>query len=113
MTSMTDRLVLWTMETGLIASLVAVLVMSFFLAMKNNYIWIGLYAILASVNANSLLASLNGRLMFRKMQNESLHMATMSSPCDGRSKSQEPLVIDISHRQQLEVRPEVFKYEEK
>ncbi|KAG1755404.1 hypothetical protein EDB19DRAFT_1901621 [Suillus lakei] len=56
-TSVIDRLVLWTIETGLITSLIAVLVMSFFLAMKQNYIWVGLYAILASVNANSLLAS--------------------------------------------------------
>lgn len=53
---MIDRLVLWTIETGLITSLVAVLVISFFLAMKETYIWVGLYTILASVNGNSLLA---------------------------------------------------------
>ncbi|KAG1833542.1 hypothetical protein EV424DRAFT_1365862 [Suillus variegatus] len=47
-TTIIDRLVLWTLETGLITSLVVVLVMSFFLAMKQNYIWVGLYANLAT-----------------------------------------------------------------
>ncbi|KAG1871295.1 hypothetical protein DFJ58DRAFT_494561 [Suillus subalutaceus] len=57
MTTIIDRLVLWTLETGLITSLVVVFIMSFFLAMKQNYIWVSIYANLATVNANSLLAS--------------------------------------------------------
>ncbi|KAG0709915.1 hypothetical protein DFH29DRAFT_21459 [Suillus ampliporus] len=72
-TSAIDRLVLWTIETGLTTSLVGILVMSFFLVMKHNCkrtrissssrsepfsdIWVGLYANLATVNANSFLAS--------------------------------------------------------
>lgn len=47
-TTIIDRLVLWTVETGLITSLVVALVMSFFLAMKQNYIWVGIYANLAT-----------------------------------------------------------------
>ncbi|KAG1873721.1 hypothetical protein DFJ58DRAFT_369277 [Suillus subalutaceus] len=69
-------------------SLVAVLVMSFFLAMKQNYIWVGLYAILASVNGNSLLASLNGRLIFRSVTNQNLRMSILSGPGGGHNKQQ-------------------------
>ncbi|KAG1890008.1 hypothetical protein F4604DRAFT_643358 [Suillus subluteus] len=64
MTTIIDRLVLWTLETGLITryvarpswhvgadvmlSLVVVFIMSFFLAMKQNYIWVSIYANLAT-----------------------------------------------------------------
>ncbi|KAG2115907.1 uncharacterized protein F5147DRAFT_675158 [Suillus discolor] len=105
-TNMIDRLVLWTIETGLITSLVAVLVISFFLAMKETYIWVGLYTILASVNGNSLLALLNGRLIFRSVTSENLHMSTLSGSGGGRNK-QNPFVINAT--QTVRGPPEVFK----
>lgn len=108
-TSMIDRLVLWTIETGLITSVVAVLVISFFLAMKQNYIWVGLYAILASVNANSLLASLNGRLIFRSVTNKNLRMGTLSGSGGGHNK-QHPFVINVTQTARSPL--EVFKHDE-
>ncbi|KAG1755402.1 hypothetical protein EDB19DRAFT_402838 [Suillus lakei] len=108
-TSTIDRLVLWTIETGLITSLVAVLVISFFLAMKQNYIWVGFYAILASVNGNSLLASLNGRLIFRSVTNESLGMSTLSG--SGGERNKQPFVINVT--QTVRSPPEVFKHDER
>ncbi|KAG2042141.1 hypothetical protein BDR03DRAFT_944648 [Suillus americanus] len=107
--NMIDRLVLWTIETGLITSLVAVLVISFFLAVKQNYIWVGLYAILASVNGNSLLASLNGRLIFRSVTKESLRMSALSGPGGGHNK-QQPFMINVT--QTVRCSPEVFKHDE-
>lgn len=108
-TTMIDRLVLWTLETGLLASLVAVFTMSFFLAMKQNYIWVGMYAILATVNANSLLASLNGRLILRSVPNDSLNMGPLSSSSGGRSRKAQSVVINVT--QTVGSAPGVFKYD--
>ncbi|KAG2155077.1 uncharacterized protein EDB93DRAFT_1131124 [Suillus bovinus] len=107
-TTIIDRLVLWTLETGIITSLVVVFIMSFFLAMKHNYIWVGLYANLATVNANSLLASLNGRLILRSVPNQSVNMNTPSSLAGGRSRETQSLVIDVT--QTVETATDVVKY---
>ncbi|KAG1873719.1 hypothetical protein DFJ58DRAFT_759869 [Suillus subalutaceus] len=109
-TTKIDRLVLWTLETGLITSLVVVFVMSFFLATKQNYIWIGIYANLATVNANSLLASLNGRLIIRSVPNDSLNMNTLSSSSGGRSRRTQSVVINVT--QTIGSAPGIFKYDE-
>ncbi|KAJ8581638.1 hypothetical protein M405DRAFT_777237 [Rhizopogon salebrosus TDB-379] len=86
--SIIDRLVLWTVETGLVTSLVAILFVSFFIAMKESYIWVGFYSIIANVNANSLLASLNGRLVVRNMANEALQRQALISLAEGQRKPQ-------------------------
>ncbi|KAG1892155.1 hypothetical protein F4604DRAFT_1912888 [Suillus subluteus] len=109
-TTKIDRLVLWTLETGLITSLVVVFVMSFFLATKQNYIWIGIYANLATVNANSLLASLNGRLIIRSVPNDSLNMNTLSSSSGGRSRRTQSVMINVT--QTIGSAPGIFKYDE-
>lgn len=106
-TTIIDRLVLWTLETGFLTSLVVVLVMSFFLAMKQNYIWVGIYANLATVNANSLLASLNGRLILRGVPNVSLNMNTLSSSGE-RGRNTQSVVINVT--QSVESAPGVLKY---
>ncbi|KAJ8591998.1 hypothetical protein M405DRAFT_813471 [Rhizopogon salebrosus TDB-379] len=61
-----NRLMLWTIETGLATSLMAVTVATLFLSMKQNYIWIGALLIWPNVVGNSLLASLNHRLVLRE-----------------------------------------------
>ncbi|KAG2073540.1 hypothetical protein BDR04DRAFT_1094450 [Suillus decipiens] len=108
-TTIIDRLVLWTLETGFLTSLVVVFVMSFFLAMKQNYIWVGIYANLATVNANSLLASLNGRLILRGVPNVSLNMNSLSSSGE-RIRNTQSVVINVT--QSVGSTPGVFKYEE-
>jgi len=62
-----DRLILWTIQTGLITSLAAVAMTICFLTMKSNFIWIGVYVFLARLFANSLLATLNSRSKLREM----------------------------------------------
>ncbi|KIJ68851.1 hypothetical protein HYDPIDRAFT_107117 [Hydnomerulius pinastri MD-312] len=61
-----DLLILWTVETGLVTALTALLVAICFLTMSSNFIWIGIYAFMGSVYANSLLAALNGRWITRR-----------------------------------------------
>ncbi|KAJ7067691.1 hypothetical protein B0H15DRAFT_958216 [Mycena belliarum] len=61
------RLIVWTIETGLITSIMSAAVMISFQTMKHNFIWIALYTFLAKLYSNSLLVSLNARPKNRDM----------------------------------------------
>ncbi|KAJ6523695.1 hypothetical protein DFH09DRAFT_1190348 [Mycena vulgaris] len=69
-TALVDKVIGWTIETGLVTSATSILTLACFVTMKNNYIWLAWYVITARVFANSLLASLNSRTVLRAM-NES------------------------------------------
>ncbi|KAH7909890.1 hypothetical protein BJ138DRAFT_1114570 [Hygrophoropsis aurantiaca] len=108
-----DRLILWTLgesciapaisrneinpripETGLITCLNSILVLVFFLTMKQNFVWVGLYAFFACIYTNSLLASLNSRLnVLSKHSEESYGLSSRSNASRPRIP---PVVIDIS-----------------
>ncbi|KDR71099.1 hypothetical protein GALMADRAFT_804733 [Galerina marginata CBS 339.88] len=59
-TQVINRLVRWSLQTGLVTSMTSVAVIVCFQAM-GNMIWFGLYVLLAKVYSNSLLVSLNAR----------------------------------------------------
>jgi hypothetical protein len=63
-----DQLIYWTTETGLATSLMAVIVAVLFLVLKQNFVWFGAWLLLPNVIGNSLLASLNRRLLLRETQ---------------------------------------------
>ncbi|KAG1890105.1 hypothetical protein F4604DRAFT_1708619 [Suillus subluteus] len=65
-TTTIDRLIYWTIETGLATSLMAVIVAVLFLVLKQNFVWFGAWLMLPNVIGNSLLASLNRRLLLRE-----------------------------------------------
>ncbi|KAJ6465184.1 hypothetical protein C8R47DRAFT_50250 [Mycena vitilis] len=67
-----DKLITWTIETGVVTSAAAVINLVCFVTMKNNYIWIAWYFVTARLYSNSLLASLNSRAGLRTMTNGSL-----------------------------------------
>ncbi|KAG1778933.1 hypothetical protein EV702DRAFT_1195945 [Suillus placidus] len=56
-----DRLTLWAIETGLATSMSAILVIVYFCAMRNTFLWTAVYDVLADVYTNSFLAALNSR----------------------------------------------------
>ncbi|KAJ7140591.1 hypothetical protein C8R43DRAFT_1131529 [Mycena crocata] len=56
-----NRLITWTIQTGLITSLTSVAVVISFQTMKHNFVWLALYTFLAKLYSNSLLVSLNAR----------------------------------------------------
>lgn len=60
-----DRLTLWAIETGLATSMSAVLVIVYFCAMRNTFLWTAVYDVLADVYTNSFLAALNSRKTIR------------------------------------------------
>ncbi|KAF8159329.1 hypothetical protein B0H34DRAFT_399146 [Crassisporium funariophilum] len=56
-----DRLVTYTVCTGLLTSLAAVTTLICHIVMPENFIWVAVYAFLAKLYSNSLLAALNER----------------------------------------------------
>ncbi|KAH7905917.1 hypothetical protein BJ138DRAFT_704268 [Hygrophoropsis aurantiaca] len=63
-----DQVVRWTMETGAIISFQEIATLICFVTMRDNYVWMGIYAVEASVYGNSVLAVLNHRPSTRKQR---------------------------------------------
>ncbi|KAJ7839531.1 hypothetical protein B0H14DRAFT_1066840 [Mycena olivaceomarginata] len=72
-----DKLVVWTIETGMLTSITAIVVMVCFVTMKDNLVWLGVYTTAPGVFSNSFLASLNSREKLRAM-NDSLPISTLN-----------------------------------
>lgn len=65
MVTTVDRLIYWTLETALITSLMSVAMTTLFIVKRQNFVWFGVWLIYPNVVGNSLLASLNRRLLLR------------------------------------------------
>ncbi|KAF8188744.1 hypothetical protein BJ912DRAFT_1143346 [Pholiota molesta] len=55
--SVIDRLIAYTIRTGLLTSIAAVAMLICFQTMPNNFIWLAIYTFLAKLYSNSLLSS--------------------------------------------------------
>ncbi|KAF9468722.1 hypothetical protein BDZ94DRAFT_1246111 [Collybia nuda] len=64
-TRVINYLILFSIETGVITSLIAIAVLIIFLTKPSSYAWIGMLLFLAKVYTNSLLLSLNNRKNLR------------------------------------------------
>lgn len=64
---MVDKLIVWTLETGVMTSIAAVLTMICFLTLKTNYVWLAWCVVTMRLFSNALLASLNSRVTLRAM----------------------------------------------
>ncbi|EIW79827.1 hypothetical protein CONPUDRAFT_138030 [Coniophora puteana RWD-64-598 SS2] len=58
---MIKRLILWTIEVGMITTLTDLSIIATFVAMPSNFVWTGLYSYQPAIYANSLLTALNSR----------------------------------------------------
>ncbi|KAJ3993412.1 hypothetical protein F5050DRAFT_1781958 [Lentinula boryana] len=56
-----DKLILWSIETGLILSLISILIIICYTTIPENYTWVMLYMILPRLFSNTMLANLNSR----------------------------------------------------
>ncbi|KAJ7906310.1 hypothetical protein B0H13DRAFT_1716324 [Mycena leptocephala] len=65
--ALVDKLIAWTMETGVITSAAGLASLGCFVTMPGNYIWIAFFVVNARLYSNSLLASLNSRTSLRAM----------------------------------------------
>ncbi|KAH7909900.1 hypothetical protein BJ138DRAFT_169349 [Hygrophoropsis aurantiaca] len=90
-----DRLIRWTLEASLLTGLNSILVLVFFLAMRQNFIWVGLYTFLACNYANALLASLNSRVHgFSKRSDKAYEINNVDS-----SSPTHPRILSVCYRQ--------------
>ncbi|KAJ7733349.1 hypothetical protein B0H16DRAFT_164548 [Mycena metata] len=65
--ALVDKLILWTIETGMITSISAIVTVIAFITMKQNLVWEAIFVANAGLLSNSLLASLNSRATLRAM----------------------------------------------
>ncbi|KAJ7359428.1 hypothetical protein DFH08DRAFT_1038152, partial [Mycena albidolilacea] len=68
--ALVDKLIAWTMETGVVTSAAGLASLVCFATMKENYIWIAFFVLNTRLYSNSLLASLNSRARLRVMSEE-------------------------------------------
>ncbi|KII91098.1 hypothetical protein PLICRDRAFT_39708 [Plicaturopsis crispa FD-325 SS-3] len=61
-----DKLILWSIETGMLTAVAATLTLILCLASPETFVWIGISFFYAKLYSNSLLVSLNGRAALRK-----------------------------------------------
>ncbi|KAG7086490.1 hypothetical protein E1B28_002439 [Marasmius oreades] len=73
-----DKLILWTIETGLLTGLLAVLILIFFKTLPGRFAWMAVYMNLPKMFSNSFLANLNSRFKLRAM-NEKVDVVDMSA----------------------------------
>ncbi|KAJ6585252.1 hypothetical protein B0H19DRAFT_981388 [Mycena capillaripes] len=71
-TLLVDKLILWSIETGMLTSASGIIALICFVEMKDNFVYVAFYAIEARVFSNSLLAALNSRAALRAMNEISL-----------------------------------------
>lgn len=72
-----DRLVAFTIRSGLFTSIAAVAVLVCFLKMPQNFIWMAIYTFLAKLYSNSLLSALNER---RELRNAVVNYSSREIP---------------------------------
>ncbi|KAH8826301.1 hypothetical protein DL96DRAFT_1278142 [Flagelloscypha sp. PMI_526] len=65
-TAIIDRLLLWTLESGVLTAMCAVVVVICFFQSRSTFIWIGVYVVSPKLFSNSFLAILNGRESLRQ-----------------------------------------------
>ncbi|KAF7368741.1 hypothetical protein MVEN_00199000 [Mycena venus] len=64
--ALVDKLITWTIETGMLNSVLGIATLACFFTME-NFIWLAMFSVTARLFANTLLASLNSRTKLRAM----------------------------------------------
>ncbi|KAJ7764913.1 hypothetical protein B0H16DRAFT_1526191 [Mycena metata] len=85
-----DRLIIWTMETGLMTTVASLATLICFLTMKGNLVWGGVFVVVSRLYSNSVLASLNSRQTLRTM-NTGYPSVTLSSQMRSNSSNTQPI----------------------
>ncbi|KII83826.1 hypothetical protein PLICRDRAFT_47017 [Plicaturopsis crispa FD-325 SS-3] len=75
-----DRLLIWTVQTGVITSFSSIAVLIILTVVPENYAWLAIVACLPQLFVASLLASLNARAALRRDLEEGVVMSTFRIP---------------------------------
>ncbi|KAJ7041969.1 hypothetical protein C8F04DRAFT_1390831 [Mycena alexandri] len=73
--ALVDKIIKWTLETGVILSTATTLTLILFATMPRNFIWIAMYIVQAKLYSNSFLASLNSRKALNAMNQVTLPLS--------------------------------------
>ncbi|KAF8584810.1 hypothetical protein K439DRAFT_1616425 [Ramaria rubella] len=60
-----NRMIMFSIESGILTSVCTIIMLIFFLSMKNKAIWLAVFVIIAKNYSNSILISLNSRSSYR------------------------------------------------
>ncbi|KAJ7906905.1 hypothetical protein B0H13DRAFT_2332947 [Mycena leptocephala] len=74
-----DKMILWTLETGMLTSVTSVVELACYVTMKDNFFWMAIFVVLPRTYSNSFLASLNSRATLRAMDELSLSISLRPS----------------------------------
>ncbi|KAI0731470.1 hypothetical protein C8Q72DRAFT_228450 [Fomitopsis betulina] len=85
--SLIDKLTYWTINNGLLTSVVGLAVIITFVTMPYNMIYVALHPLLSKLYANSLLATLNFRSIHHDEVSREMHDAIRFSIPGARSRS--------------------------
>jgi len=87
-----DKLIAWSIQTGVLTSITAIVLVIIFVTMRNNYIWLTFYAFLPKLYSNSLLSILNGRLALRDMRGGVVEMSiSIGGDYDSNRRNRSPI----------------------
>ncbi|KAJ6593092.1 hypothetical protein B0H19DRAFT_1224729 [Mycena capillaripes] len=87
-----DKIIKWTLETGVLTSLMGIVVLITFVTMKDKYIWVAGYMVATKLYSNTLFATLNSRSKLRAM--DASVVLTSSPDKHGMNKSM-PFVFEF------------------
>ncbi|KAK7447415.1 hypothetical protein VKT23_014124 [Stygiomarasmius scandens] len=90
-----DKLVLWTIETGLLTSVCA-LIEVILMQTKGNLLWAFFFFQSAKFYSNSLLASLNGRALLQNMPDDPMSIALTTVNPHSSATSQRNLAVHVA-----------------
>jgi len=68
--AMVDKLITWTIETGVVTSMAGIIMLGFFVSTQTSFVWLAWYLVIARLFSNSLMASLNSRASLRANNNQ-------------------------------------------
>ncbi|KAJ6570853.1 hypothetical protein DFH09DRAFT_1277484 [Mycena vulgaris] len=104
-----DKIIKWTLETGIMTSIAGSGVLITFVTMRNKYIWVAFHVVTAKLYSNALFATLNSRTTLRAMNaSEIILDINSSSPARGKVVKSTQLVFAAacnSERSPVEILP--------
>ncbi|THU85296.1 hypothetical protein K435DRAFT_970778 [Dendrothele bispora CBS 962.96] len=74
-----DKLIQWAIETGIITSMLGIIILITYHTNRQNFAWLALFMVLPKVFSNTLLANMNSRAHLRDMQS-SYAVSSSSAP---------------------------------
>ncbi|KAF7346760.1 hypothetical protein MSAN_01814500 [Mycena sanguinolenta] len=78
--ALVDKLIVWTIETGLLTSATSLVMLGSFLKSKENFTWLAFHAIGTQLFTNSLIASMNSRASLRSRDPIALSSLSSNRP---------------------------------